>query len=112
MADDQPAPSTDAEQKDAPPTPQQALPAPTSDNDTAPPVASPDVTLPPGGVVEQAGVGGTVGYGRPGVLELGGSAGLMLAPDFRTVNVSPSIGWFVAENLELSAILGVSNVKA
>ena len=28
------------------------------------------------------------------------------------MNLSPSIGWFVADNLELSAILGVSNVKA
>ncbi|MGE0547165.1 MAG: hypothetical protein AB7O24_01395 [Kofleriaceae bacterium] len=117
LAQDNPAPAPapapdEATAKDAPPTPQPALPAPTSDDDVAPPVASPDVTLPPGGVVEQAGVGGNVGYGRPGVLELGGSAGLMIAPDFRTVNVSPSIGWFVAENLELSAILGVSNVKA
>ena len=96
----------------APPTPPAQLPAPVSDKDPAPPVASPDMTLPPGGVVEQAGVGGVVGYGRPGVLELGGSAGLMIAPDFRTVNFSPMIGWFVADNLELSAILGVSNIKA
>jgi hypothetical protein len=68
--------------------------------------------LPPGGVVEQAGVGGVVGYGRAGVLELGGSAGLMIAPSFRNVNVAPSIGWFVADNLELSAIMGVTNIKA
>src|SRR5262245_57885373 len=106
---DEPKPDTG---KTAPPTPQPQLPPPQSDTDTQPPVASPDVTLPPGGLVEQAGVGGMVGYGRPGVLELGGSAGLMIAPDFRTVNFSPSIGWFVADNLELSGILGVSNVKA
>jgi hypothetical protein len=99
-------------QKTAPPTPDENLPKPASDNDPAPPVAAPDVALPPGGVVEQAGVGGTVGYGRAGVLELGGSAGLMIAPDFRNVNVAPSIGWFVADNLELSAILSVSNIKA
>ena len=112
LADDPQPTTTDDTAKTAAPTPQPALPAPKSDNDVQPPVASPDVTLPPGGVVEQAGVGGMVGYGRPGVLELGGSAGLMIAPDFRTVNVSPSIGWFVAENLELSAILGVTNIKA
>ena len=114
LADNPPAPvvaDNDADtDKTAPPTPKEALPAPQSDNDTAPPVAKPE--LPPGGFVEQAGTGGVVGYGRPGVLELGGSAGLMIAPDFRNVNISPSIGWFVAENLELSAILGVSNVKA
>jgi hypothetical protein len=97
---------------DAPPTPDESLPPPESDADPAPPVASPDMTLPPGGVVEQAGVGGTVGYGRAGVLELGGAAGLMIAPDFRDINFSPSIGWFVADNLELSAILGISNIKA
>ena len=107
-----PAVADDETQKTAPPTPEENLPKPTSDNDPAPPVASPDVALPPGGVVEQAGVGGSVGYGRAGVLELGGSAGLMIAPDFRNINVAPSIGWFVADNLELSAILSVSNIKA
>ena len=114
LADDPPPaePSGADTGKTAAPTPKPALPPPQSDTDTQPPVASPDVTLPPGGLVEQAGVGGVVGYGRPGVLELGGSAGLMIAPDFRTVNFSPSIGWFVADNLELSGILGVSNVKA
>jgi hypothetical protein len=102
----------DDEQKTAPPTAEENLPAPQSDNDPAPPVAAPAAELPPGGVVEQAGIGGVVGYGRAGVLELGGSAGLMIAPDFRNVDVSPMIGWFVADNLELSGILGVSNIKA
>ena len=94
----------------APPTPKENLPAPRSSSDPAPPVAA--VDLPPGGLVQQAGVGGVVAYGRPGVLELGGSAGLNIAPDFRNVNVSPTIGWFIADNLELSGILGVSNIKA
>lgn len=107
-----PAVADDDKSKTAPPTPEENLPKPQSDDDPAPPVASPDVALPPGGVVEQAGTGGIVGYGRAGVLELGGSAGLMIAPEFRSVNFSPSIGWFVADNLELSAILGVANVKA
>lgn len=96
----------------APPTEPEQLPPTRSDTDPAPPVAAPDITLPPGGIVEQAGVGGDVGYGRAGVLELGGSAGLMIAPNFRNVNISPSIGWFVADNLELSGILGISNIKA
>ena len=102
----------DEQQRTAPPTPQEQLPLPVSDTDPAPPVARPDLELPPGGVVHQAGIGGDVAYGRPGVLELGGSAGFMIAPNFRSVNVSPSIGWFIADNLELSAILGVSNIKA
>jgi hypothetical protein len=101
-----------ADDETAPPTAEESLPPPASDNDPAPPVAAPGAELPPGNVVEQAGIGGSVGYGRAGVLELGGSAGLMIAPDFRTVNFSPMIGWFVADNLELSAILGVSHIKA
>ena len=115
LADDQvpPAEPSDADTgKTEPPTPPANLPAPRSDADPQPPVASPDVTLPPGGIVEQAGVGGTTGYGRAGVLELGGSAGMAIASDFRNINVAPSIGWFVADNLELSGILGVTNIKA
>lgn len=101
----------DDEKKDAPPTPEENLPQSSSDNDPAPPVAAPAAALPPGGIVKQAGVGGVVGYGRAGVLELGGSAGLVLASDFRNINVSPSIGWFIADNLELTGILSVSNIK-
>lgn len=85
------------------------LPKSQSDNDVQPEVASP--SLPSGGLVRQAGVGGLVGYGRAGVLELGGSAGFTFASDYRNVNVSPTIGWFVADNLELSGILSVSNIK-
>jgi hypothetical protein len=98
--------------KTAPPSPQGTLPPSQSDDDVQPPVASPGVQLPPGNIVQQAGVGGVVGYGRAGVLELGGSAGLQMSSEFRSLSVNPSIGWFVADNLELSAILGVSNIKA
>jgi hypothetical protein len=111
VADNQPAPQG-TPQSTAPPTPPSELPAPVSTHDPAPPVASPIAELPPGGVVEQAGVGGPVGYGRPGVLELGGSLGLIVASGMRDMNMSPSLGWFVADNLELSAIASVSNVKA
>ena len=96
----------------APPTPPAELPKPVSTHDPAPPVASPSAELPPGGVVGQAGVGGPVGYGRPGVLELGGAFGLTVASGIRDMNLSPSVGWFLADNLELSAIGSVANVKA
>lgn len=99
-------------ERTAAPTEPAALPEPVSTHDPAPPVASPSATLPAGGIVEQAGVGGPVGYGRPGVLELGGSAGLTIASGIRDMNFSPSIGWFVANNLELSAIASVAHVKA
>lgn len=98
--------------KDAPPTPTGQLPPATSDHDAAPPVPTPAIPGINGDVVEQAGVGGTVGYGRAGVLELGGAAGLTLAQDIRAINFSPSVGWFLVDNFELSAIFDVSNMKA
>ena len=96
----------------APPTPTGQLPPAKSDHDTAPPVPTPVVPGVNADVVEQAGVGGQVGYGRAGVLELGGSAGLTMAQDVRSVNFSPSIGWFLIDNFELSGIVDVTNLKA
>jgi len=95
----------------APPTePGEKLPESQSDHDAQPAVASPGA--PSGGIVSQAGVGGVIGYGRAGVLELGGSAGFTFASDYRNLTLAPSIGWFVADNMELSAILSISNIKA
>ena len=82
------------------------LPTPTSDDDPQPEVASP--VVPPGGFVEQAGVGGNVGYGRAGVLELGGSAGFTAGNDMTQINVAPSVGWFIADNLQLTGILDLA----
>ena len=86
------------------------LPTPKSDDDPQPRVASPG--SPSGMLVKQAGVGGQVGYGRAGVLELGGSAGFTAAQDFATVNLTPSIGWFVADNLQISGRLSYTYVDA
>lgn len=86
------------------------LPTPQSDDDPHPEVAAP--ATPAGGLVKQAGVGGVVGYGRAGVLELGGSAGFTAATDLTQVNVAPSIGWFLADNLQLTGILDLAYVKA
>jgi hypothetical protein len=106
-----PADTTGTPNKAAPPNaPGEPLPESKSDHDEQPAVASP--TLPSGGLVSQAGVGGVVGYGRAGVLELGGSAGFQVASDYRAMNFSPTIGWFLADNLELSGIVSVSNIKA
>ncbi len=87
-------------------TPSQALPPPRSDNDPLPPVAAP--TVPESGYIRQAGVGGTTGYARAGVVELGGSLGINLGGNLRQVTVAPSIGWFFADNLQLSAIVAVN----
>jgi hypothetical protein len=104
------ADTTGTPNKNAAPNDGRSLPVPRSDHDEQPQVAS--VGMPAGGLVRQAGVGGVVGYGRAGVLELGGSAGFQLATDFRSMSFSPTIGWFLTDNLELSAILSIANIKA
>lgn len=86
----------------------EALPKPQSDNDPRPRVARPVVT--DAGVTSQAGIGGTQAYGRTGVLELGGSFGLNAADDYRAINITPTIGWFFIDNVELSALLSINNI--
>jgi hypothetical protein len=108
---DEPATPEGTPDSTAAPTAPASLPPSQSDNDTAPPVAAPIIPG-AGGLVSQAGIGGVVGYGRAGVLELGGSAGFTFASDYRNVNVSPTIGWFIADNFEISAILSIANIKA
>ena len=109
-ADDQQEgePATSDSTKDAPPN-DGTLPPPVSDNDPQPEVPTPGV--PPGGFVEQAGVGGIVGYGRAGVLELGGSAGFSTGGGMAQINVAPSIGWFVADNLELTGMFDIAHAS-
>ncbi len=79
------------------------LPPPRSDNDPRPLVAAPMAENGPG-VTSQAGIGGTQAYGRVGVLELGGSAGMTIANTFNRVELAPSVGLFIADNLQLSVI--------
>lgn len=72
------------------------------------PVVAP--TMP--SVSDETGVTGGTRYATAGVRELGAAAGLALAQDIRAVNFSPSMGWFLADNFQLSAILDVTNLKA
>ncbi len=106
-----PTPGKTDEPTPASATGDEALPAPQSDHDEQPMVASPGMTA-SGGLVSQAGVGGLIGYGRAGVLELGGSAGFTFASDYTQVQLAPTIGWFLADNFEMSAILAVNYIKA
>src|SRR5262245_58155923 len=99
-------PATSDDTKDAPPN-DGTLPPVQSDNDPQPEVPTPGV--PPGGFVEQAGVGGVVGYSRAGVLELGGAAGFTAGGGMTQINVAPSIGWFVADNLEMTGMFDVAH---
>ena len=71
----------------------------------------PAPTVPITGVTSQAGTGGTQAYGRSGVLELGGSAGFSAATSYSRWELSPSIGMFVMDNLELSLITGFSHFR-
>jgi hypothetical protein len=89
--------------------PPEKLPTPRSGDDPRPPVARPVPAET--GVVKQAGVGGDVAYGRAGVLELGGSAGITATTDFMAVSLQPTIGWFFADNMQISGILGVQHVS-
>ncbi|MCK6545773.1 hypothetical protein L6R52_07890 [Myxococcota bacterium] len=90
--------------------PSDQLPPVRSDDDERP--TPPALSKPQVGVVKQAGIGGEVAYGRARVLELGGSALFTAADDFTQVTVAPTIGWFVIDNLQLSAILSFSHVSA
>jgi hypothetical protein len=85
-------------------TPSQNLPPPRSDHDPLPAVPAP--TVPSTGVTRQAGVGGTQAYGRAGVLELGGAGGFAAADNYTRFELSPSIGLFLVDNLELSLLTG------
>jgi hypothetical protein len=49
-------------------------------------------------------------YGTPRTIEAGGSVGLTVATDTRDFNVAPQIGWFLAPNQEISAIVCVTRV--
>jgi hypothetical protein len=89
-----------------------AIPAIAYADDPAPePVAPVSVSAQPA-VQPQPGATAPRDYGRWGQMELGASAGLMFASNMRDVNVSPTLGYFMSDNFELSGILSVSNVKA
>lgn len=86
------------------------LPTPVSSHEAPPEVATPGT--PAGGIIRQAGIGGVVGYGRAGVLELGGSAGFLVAKNISSVQIAPSVGWFIADNFQLSGILNFNYASA
>ncbi len=50
------------------------------------------------------------GYARAGIVELGGFAHFMAAKHYSAFGIYPTFGWFPWNNIELSAIVGVSRV--
>ncbi len=72
---------------------------------------APPATMQDPGITEQAGTVGREGFAYAGVLELGGSAGLTAAKNFSQFSIAPSLGWFAADNIQLTGILSLSRAK-
>ena len=49
-------------------------------------------------------------YAEGGVAEIGGFAHFMVAKDYSSLGIYPTFGWFLWDNVELSAIVGVNRV--
>ncbi|HET6343940.1 MAG TPA: hypothetical protein VFH51_03360 [Myxococcota bacterium] len=88
------------------------LPPPQSSHDPRPAVPTLNSGEKSPTVVEQAGVGGPVAYGRAGVLELGGGMTWSQTSNDTLLAVTPTVGWFFTDNLELSAIGQVNYNRA
>lgn len=50
-------------------------------------------------------------YASAGVLELGGWASFSTARDFTLININPQVGWFIMDNVRLSAIFGLRSTR-
>lgn len=65
-----------------------------------------------GRLLEKAGMGSAVAYAEAGVMELGGSLSFVTANNFDQLSFSPSVGWFFADNLQISGIVSYNRVSA
>lgn len=74
------------------------------DKDPIPQAPRPVVTTDENAVAEQAGVGSAIAYSSAGVVEMGGAAGFSMNNSLTTATLSPSIGWFFADNVQISGI--------
>lgn len=50
-------------------------------------------------------------YASAGVLELGGWASINSARDFTIINLNPQVGWFLMNNVQISALIGLRAVR-
>lgn len=71
----------------------------------------PSPTGPQERIYEKAGLGSYIPYAKSGVVELGGSMSFVTANEFDQFTLSPSVGWFFADNLQLSAIASYHQVS-
>lgn len=78
---------------------------PVSSSHQAPPLAPNPMAGQNFGVVSQAGVGSTVAYSRAGVIELGGGLSWLSEDKTNRLTITPQVGWFATDNVELSTML-------
>lgn len=76
-----------------------------------PPPTAPKVSTAEAQITQQAGVGSDQAYARAGVLELGGSGNLVAADKYTQFSLAPSVGWFFANNWQISGILSWGFIK-
>jgi hypothetical protein len=63
------------------------------------------------GLQQQAGVGSDIAYSSAGVLELGGFMSMTQARDYSEIGIAPFIGYFFADNLQISALASWNYVE-
>jgi hypothetical protein len=80
-----------------------------ADSPTSPPAPAPNATDPIH-LTEPSSRGWAPTYGQKGVFELGGFVDFTGASSFTSIQVSPTAGFFVFDNLELTGILGFNYV--
>lgn len=83
-----------------------AVPPALAEDDVEKPDA-PTPQLPSPTVQTYAGVGSEIAYAAQGVGEFGGSVSFSLAKGVTSISADPSIGYFLWDNLALSATVGV-----
>ena len=83
-----------------------------TDLDPIPRAPEPEIVDEDNKIKEQSGIGSTIAYAEAGVLELGGSAGFSSNNSLTSATLSPSIGWFVADNVQVSGIVNLRYVDA
>ena len=90
----------------------EASPYDKPDEDPIPEPPKPEIVKKDAAIEKQAGTGGTIAYSEAGVVELGGSAGFSMAGEITTGSLRPQVGWFVADNFQISGLMDFTYADA
>ena len=101
-SNDQTDPNPEDPTADKAPTPDTS----TFDPDTKPEPPTPELPNPAEDTRNYAGVGSSVSYAERGVGEFGGSATFALTNNVLSFSADPTLGYFLWDNIQASAILG------